>query len=172
MTKRSYHTLTPDEIEHPIKEYLSGSILTVIASEFGASYQAVRRHLILRGVRIRKSHESRRIQQSLVWKITMPASTFPIDAIDTLLNMVRGTLPFNLVAAIKAALAIAEYATSLFDANALPMSATPELSLEKALHMVKEQHQAHVATASSINTSLLSYILKLAFEWISQHFQS
>jgi hypothetical protein len=61
---------------------------------------------------------------------------------------------------------------SIFDTNTLPMSATPELSLEKALRMVKDQHTAHVATTSSINTSLLSYILKLAFEWISQHIQS
>jgi hypothetical protein len=98
--------------------------------------------------------------------------TFPIDAINTLLAMVRGTTPFNLLASIKAVLAIAEYSVSLFDANASPMSATPELSLEKALRMVKDQHTAHVATASSINTSLLSYILKLAMEWISSKIQS
>jgi hypothetical protein len=86
--------------------------------------------------------------------------------------MVRGTTPFNLLTSIKAVLAIAEYSVSSFDANALPMSATPELSLEKALRMVKDQHTAHVATASPINTSLLSYIMKLAMEWIGEHIQS
>ena len=49
--------------------------------------------------------------------------------------------------------------------HGLPTSATPELSLEKALLMVKEQHEAHVATALAINTTLLSY-------WMSQHIQS
>ena len=93
--------------------------------------------------------------------------TFPIDAINTLLSMVRGTTSFNLLASIKAVLAIAEYSVSLFDANALPMSAKSELSLEKALQMVKEQHAAHVATASSINTALLSYILKLGFHYLA-----
>ena len=47
-----------------------------------------------------------------------------------------------------------------------------EGSLENALRMVTDQHTAHVATASGINTSLLSYILKLAFVWIFQQIQS
>jgi hypothetical protein len=97
---------------------------------------------------------------------------FPVESIQLLLDMVRGILPFNLVSSIKATLAIANYLVTIFDANALPMSATPEMSLEKALRMVKDQHTSHMATASAINTSLLSYILKLAFQWISEHIQS
>jgi hypothetical protein len=43
---------------------------------------------------------------------------------------------------------------------------------QSSLRMVNEKHTAHVATASEINTSLLSYILKLAFEWIGTKLQS
>ena len=60
----------------------------------------------------------------------------------------------------------------LFDADSLPMSATSELSPEKALRLAKDQHTAYTATASTINTSMLSYILKLAFGWISDRIQS
>lgn len=57
------------------------------------------------------------------------ATSTPTEAIQLLLDMVRGTTPFALVPAIKAALQIAEYITNFFDEKALPMSPSAELTL-------------------------------------------
>jgi hypothetical protein len=80
--------------------------------------------------------------------------------------MVRGEIPFALVPAIKAALKLAEYVTNLFDAkNALPMSPTPDLDLEKALAMVIQQTSE--ISPKGINTSLLQYVLVQVMQWLA-----
>lgn len=95
----------------------------------------------------------------------MADTSLPIDAITTLLDMVRGTIPFDLITAIKAALEIAEYVKSLFGIQAVP-AAAQTMSLEAALESVANQHSG--ASAQAIDPSIWLIIIKLIMEWISQ----
>jgi hypothetical protein len=98
-------------------------------------------------------------------KPAMP-NTFPLDAISELLAMVRGTTPFALIPAIKDTLAIAEYGIGIFDAKTLPMSDTPDFSLEDALVLVRAQHtDKHV---KALNTSVWQYLVQLILQWLAQ----
>lgn len=105
--------------------------------------------------------------------------TFPITEINLLLAMARGTTPFNLVQAIKAALAIATYLAGTFSPNAvaLPLSATPEFGLEQGLVAVAEQHNGTVDYAAKHNIavskagmslSLLNFVMVEVMKWISE----
>jgi hypothetical protein len=99
--------------------------------------------------------------------------TFPIDAINTLLAMVRRTVPFNLSAAFAAGLEIANYLQSVFGtASITSITETPDFTFEKALQYVKDQHEASVKTASVINASYLTYIIKMLAQWIIDNLQS
>lgn len=102
----------------------------------------------------------------------------PIDSINLLLAMVRGTTPFQLVPAIQAALEIAQYLTTLFNAKTiLPFAETRKFGLEEALAEVARQHtkdQAYHAKHGIVHTqslgvsaSLLYFVLKQVFAWIS-----
>lgn len=92
------------------------------------------------------------------------ASSLPIDAINTLLDMVRGTTPFDLITAIKAALEIAEYIKSVF--GAASVSNLPSMDLETALATAASQHNS--VTAQAIPVELLTLILQLVMKWLSE----
>lgn len=105
--------------------------------------------------------------------------TFPITEINLLLAMARGTTPFNLVEAIKAALAIATYLAGTFSGSSisLPLSATPEFGLEQGLVAVAKQHEDAAGYAvkhglaaihSPMSLSLLNFVMVEVMKWIAE----
>ena len=97
--------------------------------------------------------------------------TLPIDAINTLLDMVRGTTQFDLITAIKAALEIAEYIKSVFSTESTA-EIDKSMDLETALATVTSQHSAGAVTAQAIPTQLLMFIVQLVMEWIAKKLES
>lgn len=93
----------------------------------------------------------------------MATATFPIDAVNTLLDMVRGVTPFNLVAAIQAALEVANYIQSVFSATSVGKDQS--MSLEEALSAAKAHHDG--VSAEAISPELLTLIVQLVMKWIS-----
>ncbi len=92
--------------------------------------------------------------------------TFPITDVSLLLDMVRGTTPFNLVVALKATLNIATYAVGLFDAKSLPVSETPDFSLEECLMLLKACGTG--AHTEAVNSGLWQLVIQMVLEWLSQ----
>lgn len=96
----------------------------------------------------------------------MPATSFPLDAITTILNMVRGSTAFDLLDALAALQEIAQYAKSFYDAEALQYTQTPDLSLEEALMMLRAKGTGAYTTA--LNTSFWSLVIEMVLGWLQQ----
>ncbi len=94
--------------------------------------------------------------------------SFPAQALETILNMIRGVEPFDLTKALTAVLEIAKYASELFS-EAEAVTVPSNYSLEDACVALKAYESGEVVAAGLGQKVLLQLVLKMALKWISEY---
>lgn len=96
--------------------------------------------------------------------------SFPAQALETILNMIRGIEPFDLSKALQAVLAIAQYASELFSgADAEAASVPDHMTLEDACVALEAYKSGEVVAAGLGQKVLLQLVLKYAMKWLSDY---
>lgn len=96
--------------------------------------------------------------------------SFPAQALETILNMIRGVEPFDLAKALTAVLEIAKYASELFSgAEAEDVTVPANYSLEDACVALEAYKSGEVVAAGLGQKVLLQLVLKMALKWISDY---